>query len=208
MGLVIGIDFDNTIAIYHEVIHRIALEQRLIHSQFAKNKKCIRDHIRSIDHGEILWQKIQSIIYGARMNEAELSKGFLPFMAICKENNFKTYVISHKTLYTPFDETQTNLRTAAMNWMESKGLFKSSLAVLTRNDVYFEDTRLDKLKRIETMKCNFFIDDLAETFLEPSFPANVGKILYAPLDHPTHHKDIIMASNWASISKHIFSTSN
>jgi len=50
--VIIGIDFDNTIASYDEPMHRLAVERGLISSGLPKNKKLIRDTIRALEDDE------------------------------------------------------------------------------------------------------------------------------------------------------------
>ena len=97
MKSVIGIDFDNTIISYDHLIHKVAVEKNLIPSAFSKSKKEIRDHLRTIPGGEIEWQKIQALIYGPRITEANLMEGVNDFLKACKDNGIKVYIISHKT---------------------------------------------------------------------------------------------------------------
>ena len=59
---IIGMDFDNTIVSYDQVMHTVALEQEWIEPQLVKSKKQIRDHIRLLSDGERKWQKLQAIV--------------------------------------------------------------------------------------------------------------------------------------------------
>ena len=67
--------------------------------------------------------------------------------------------------------TKTNLRTAALEWMQKNNL------VISKDNIFFESTRQDKIKRIKELECTHFVDDLEETFEESSFPKKVKKIL-------------------------------
>ena len=119
-SLVIGVDFDNTIATYDELLHRQALEQGLISKDVAKNKMEVRDTVRMLPEGEIQWQKLQGLLYGPRMESAKVSDGLAAFCREWVGRGAKLYVVSHKTEYANFDETQTNLRQSALAWMAKK----------------------------------------------------------------------------------------
>lgn len=202
---IIGIDFDNTIAIYDDLIHKVAVKRGLIDRTFDKNKRLIRDHLRTFDNGEIIWQKVQSVIYGKRMHDAKIGQGFMTFMSLCKKKHIRAYIISHKTRTALFDEANMDLRETAIKWMKNKGLFDPNRTSLTPGEVYFEDTRIDKLHRIEKMQCTYFVDDLEETFYEYGFPKKVKKILYDPRNNGrTNSNDMTIVSNWAEITR-IFS---
>ncbi len=178
MPTVIGVDFDNTIVSYDDLIYREAVERGLIEGPIRKNKKIIRDVIRELPDGEIEWQKIQAAIYGPKMDAATLIEGVFDFFILCKNNGIKTYIVSHKTQYANYDTTGTDLRKEALNWLGKEGFFNSKLSGVAAGDVFFESTRVDKISRITALKCTHFIDDLEETFLEPTFPHHIDKILF------------------------------
>ena len=62
MHYIIGIDFDNTIISYDNIMHKIALERDLINADVIKSKKHIRDSIRMLPEGEIHWQRLQASV--------------------------------------------------------------------------------------------------------------------------------------------------
>jgi len=204
MDCKIGVDFDNTLVNYDDVMYDVAFQQRLIHPDIRKSKKDIRDRIRQLPDGEIEWQRLQAIVYGPRIGEARLVDGVPTFFQLCKQHKVTVYIISHKTEYASFDETATNLRGAAMTWMRNNGFFEADGLGLTQQDVYFESTRHDKIERIRHLRCTHFIDDLEETFLEDSFPTNVEKILYAPHRQPSSLPGVRVFATWREINDYFF----
>ena len=173
MPLRIGIDFDNTIVGYDEVMRRIALERGLIDGG-ERSKRAVRDRIRQLPGGEIEWQKLQALAYGPRMGEAVLLEGADEFIRRCRGAGMDVFIVSHKTLFANYDDTRTDLRAAAMAWMTARRFFEPDGLGLRCGDVYFEPTRAAKIARIEQIGCSHFIDDLVEVFLEPSFPSGVS----------------------------------
>jgi hypothetical protein len=75
---------------------------------------------------------------------------------------------------------------------------------LTRQDVFFESTRSDKIERMKVLRCTHFIDDLEEIFLDTSFPEGVQKILYAPWSTAASVNGIKAAGTWCKIGEWIF----
>jgi hypothetical protein len=207
MGHVIGIDFDNTVVSYDDVMHEIAVQQGLIPSDTRKSKKHIRDRTRQLPGGEIKWQRLQAKVYGPRMGEARLIEGVREFAKLCKKHRVQVCIVSHKTEYANYDETRTNLRAAALSWMMSNRFFDAEGLGLSQGDVYFEATRQEKIGRIRSLGCTHFVDDLEETFLEDSFPADVEKILYAP--HVQHGllQRVRVVTTWEEISDYFFGRS-
>ncbi len=208
MNLIIGVDFDNTIVSYDELIYNVALDQGLIDSSIKKSKKYIRDTIRQLPNGEVKWQQLQAIVYGRRIMEAKLTNRISKFFNLCRKNNVKLYIISHKTEFANYDETKTNLRLAALDWMKKNKFFDKQGLSFPRENIYFHSTREDKIKRIEQLKCTHFIDDLEETYEEKSFPNNVKKILFDPNQEHSRLREILIFHNWGDINEYFFKSDN
>jgi hypothetical protein len=202
--LVIGIDFDNTLVVYDELFRRMAEERGLISAADGRSKKEVRDLVRLLPEGEIQWQRLQAAAYGPRIAEAPLAEGAAEFLRRGRQANAKIYVISHKTERAGYDETNTNLRQAATEWMRDKGLFQTGGDGLTADAVRFGATRQEKIDFIRSLGCTHFIDDLEETYQEASFPAGVEKILYAPHPPETVPPGVRVAVSWKDIGEHLF----
>jgi len=91
-----------------------------------------------------------------------------------------------------------------MSWMDDSGFFGFDGSALSKKDVFFEDTRREKLKRIERLGCTHFIDDLEEVFLDEGFPQTVGKILYSPHRAASRAPGITIVASWEEISDLFF----
>jgi hypothetical protein len=180
---VIGIDFDNTIACYDELMHAIALSRGLIDAAVPVNKKVIRDTIRRLPDGESHWRGVQVTAYGPRMQEARPADGVADFFAECLRRRVPVYIVSHKTEFANFGEPGVNLRVAASAWLDRHGF---------RVPVFFESTRAEKADRIRTLGVTHFVDDLEETFREPGFPKGVRQLLLTP------------AATWRQIQDDVF----
>jgi hypothetical protein len=204
MRRTIGVDFDNTIASYDALMYRAAVERGLIEDDGCRTKKSVRDRIRQLPDGEIEWQRLQALAYGPLMREAQLIDGVDDFIRRCRSAGIAIAIVSHKTEYASYDETRTNLRTAALDWMAAHRFFDADGLALDRSGVYFESTRADKIARIEAIGCSLFVDDLDEVFLEPSFPHTVEKILYAPDARESAAADVAVMPNWRDLSDYVF----
>jgi len=175
--VLIGIDFDNTIACYDEGFLALARDMGLVPAAFYGGKKAVRDAVRAGPGGDIAWQQLQARAYGRDIGRARLTDGIATLLERARLRNIPVAVVSHKTQFSPFDP-ETDLRNAAMIWMESNGLFERGMGV-ARENVFFEPTRQDKIRRILSIGCTHFIDDLDEVFGEPDFPAHIRAYLYA-----------------------------
>jgi hypothetical protein len=185
--MIIGCDFDNTIADYEKGFARLAKEFELISQDFVGSKNEVRDHLRSIDGGEMKWQALQGQIYGNYIHFAKVMMGFESFLKTAKSNGAKITIISHKTEFGHFDEKKTNLRIAAVNWIKKNGLFDYF------EDIQFGATRDEKAEIIKKLSPDIFIDDLPEVFNHPNFPISVKQILFSKSDN-----------DWKMIRKQVF----
>ena len=203
--LCIGVDFDNTIVSYADVMYKTASRWKFIDPKTQKEKRIIRDQIRDLPDGENKWQKIQAFVYGRAMDQAELINGVKEFFVTCKKTGIPVFIVSHKTPYASMDEDKINLREAAMTWMRENQFFKENGLGLTKESIFFESTRQEKIRRIEQLQCSHFIDDLEETFLDPSFPDNTQKILFTSLESHSDIRNLKTFSDWNDIKDYLLS---
>ena len=145
-------------------------------------------------------------MYGPEMGRAELTNGAKAFFRQAGRNDSQLFIVSHKTESAKYDKTRTNLRHSAMAWMTRKGFFDINGLNMSKQNVYFETTRQEKLARIHQLGCTHFIDDLEEVFQEQDFPDNVEKILYDPSASDSNLSSIVIATTWTEISQLIFGT--
>jgi len=206
MHQIIGVDFDNTLVSYDDLLERLARERGLVSADTASVKKTIRDNIRRLTDGEIEWQRLQGVVYGPRMNEARLIDGVTEFFQACRQHGVRSVVVSHKTEYAGYDDTRTNLRQAALAWMEAQRFFELDGLGLRREDVYFAGTRAEKITTIKQLGCTLFVDDLEETYLEPDFPTDVEKLLFAPRGHAPV-PGVRVFRTWREILDYVFHSS-
>lgn len=204
MQPIIGIDLDNTIVCYDTLVHDIAVERGLIGPSFPRNKKAIRDHVRTKPDGEMSWQRLQAVMYGTAMERAEAYDGVLCFITRCRERGIRVVIVSHKTKHASASKENIDLREAARLWLRKNGFFSAPALLSEEHDVHFEQTRSDKIRRIGSIGCTHFIDDLEELFLEPSFPPGVKKILFAPHGEGSESPDIVTVSQWTRIEDVVF----
>lgn len=202
--MIIGIDFDNTIASYDELMHRLAVQWKWIAEGTPKNKKLIRDALRALPDGEAKWRRLQTQCYGPGMCDATPMEGVKEFIASCNARSVPVWIVSHKTEYANFGDPTVNLRAAALEWLTQQCFFAPDGLGIGRDRVFFEETREAKIRRIGSLGLSHFVDDLEETFLEPSFPAQVQKILYSPQQSCAVSGDWRSFGAWRDIARHLF----
>jgi hypothetical protein len=179
--MILGIDFDNTIACYDRVFHRHALAQELIPPSVLPKKNEIRNYLRK-EGREDEWTLLQGFVYGNCMREVEPFPEVVVFFRQCHHLGIPVFIISHRTRH-PYKGKKYDLHVAAFDWIKQQSLYSDSAEIL--KNVFFELTKEEKIERIRLQHCTHFIDDLPEFLTEPAFPNDIQKILFDPLEvHP------------------------
>ncbi len=201
--ILFGTDFDNTIVSYDHLFQASAREMGVEVPSHLTTKAGIRDYIRSLPRGEILWQKIQADVYGPRMSEARIIDGFDAFISRCREHAIPVFIVSHKTKFAAQDR-EINLRFSALTWMEANGFFDRKRLGFLPSEVFFEATRESKITKIRNLRCSHFVDDMEEVLLHDGFPENIVKILIAKNGQGRKPKGVTALSSWCQIADHLF----
>jgi len=203
MDLMIGIDFDNTIASYDSLASQIVVEWGLFERGAVTNVKQIRTQLRAKSGGEIRWRDLQAAMYGRRISGAETTDGLMEFLRECAEKGVRVAVVSHKTRHAERDTEQIDLRASALGWLRSKGLLDPDQFGLNESVIYFEPTPASKARRVAEIGCTHFIDDNPLVFMESDFPETAEKILFSPGGEEEVPDGVIETRNWAEIASRI-----
>ena len=170
MTLRIGIDFDNTIVDYRPVFLPAARALGLVGPAFAGDGKTeIRDRLRVLPDGEMRWQQLQAHVYGVAIDGAPAYAGVERFIATARARGATLAIVSHKSRFAAADPGGADLRAAALRWLSARGLIGP--AGIAADDVFFEETRAEKLDRVRRLELTHFVDDLADLLTDRAFPA-------------------------------------
>ena len=203
--MIIGIDFDNTIARYDNSFKKIAIEKGFISKEWnGQGKTQLRDYLHTKTEGEKKWMKLQGLVYGKYMDFAEIMPGVAKFLILCKSRKIQVFIVSHKTEYGHFDSEKISLRQQAIKWMIKHRFFDLDYLGLNQKRIFFAESREEKVNIIASLRCEYFIDDLPEVFQENHFPESTKKILFSQIIlNENGQKEITIFNNWEDISKHI-----
>ena len=207
---IVGIDLDNTIINYNDAFKYTAIKLNLLSKEWVKSnllsangispKNLIKKHILSQKGGQYNWESLQGQVYGNFIQRAQIFSGVANFLLHCYSRGIKVFVISHKTKFGHYDKYKTSLREAAVNFLEQNNLLSGAYG-LSKNSIFFFDTREDKVRKIAELGCNYFIDDLPEVFLEPNFPKKTEKITFNPQGQFSYENSF---NTWHEINKYFF----
>jgi hypothetical protein len=175
----IGLDLDNTIINYQPAFLAQAKKIQLIPDDFDGAKSAIKQYIVK-HHDEKAWQKLQGVVYGPGINEAVIYPGVKDFLDQCHQNGHRVTIVSHKTQYGHFDETRTDLRKAALQFLSDNAILKTQYIGLSDQDIHFATTRDEKIAKITEFKFDYFVDDLEEVLEDAKFPSSIHKVHFVP----------------------------
>ena len=188
---IVGIDLDNTIAIYDKLI-RNQVNLLNVPIEFI-SKKSISDYLRSIGSNDE-WTKLQGLIYGPLMDYAEVANGFLDTLGELIERNFEIIIISHRTNYSEYDGLY-DLHYFANKWIE-----KNIVSISGKNKIkkiIFAESIEQKIECISRENITYFIDDLPKILNHVKFPKNTKKILYSSeIDVGSY---FLQTNNWGEL---------
>jgi hypothetical protein len=197
----IGIDFDNTIVSYDKLFYQIAVEKKIITSNFPVNKIAVRNRLRSLNQEDI-WTVMQGEVYGLRLREATPYPYFFDFIKAVQRLSHQIFIISHKTK-VPFAGPAYDLHQAAREWI-IKNMELNGIKFDESKSAFFEITQEKKIERIARLDCDVFIDDLPEILSMPGFPSKTVKILFDPDNtHTKKNQKIINLTSWKRIEKYL-----
>ena len=195
----LGLDFDNTLVRYDNLFHQLALEKCLITDSVPADKTAIRDYLRNQGQDE-QFTLLQGEVYGLRILEAEPADGMLETLRNLDKRNIKMVLVSHKTR-TPYKGPAYDLHQAAWQWLDKYGFFAPDGLGWSRSQVFFEESKEDKVARIENHGCTHYVDDLPEIL--DMLPEGITPILYDPKNNNCNHKSIHL-DNWSSFHESIW----
>ena len=204
MNLTIGVDFDNTIACYDNAFSVVAHELGLTDFPTSLSKSQVKEVVLGRPRGDLDWQKLQGQVYGKYIHLATVFPGFVEFVCRSKLNGHLIFIVSHKSEYGHFDNTQVNLRDAALRWMTHNRIIGSDGTALLSSEIFFESTRPEKLARIRALDCTHYIDDLAEVLEDPIFPDTTEKFLFAPADSVNIRSGLSVERSWRMLTHRLF----
>ena|SRR3990172_8669038 len=196
----IGIDFDNTLIDYSQVFNSCAKKITSATESVLAHKNALRSYLQTKKHGNALWTALQCRVYGQGIEKAKFSRGVLKFLYVCKRKKIPVTIISHKSKICS-EGRYHDIRTPAYLFLDRHKFYDKT--GISKDLVYFEETRQDKLFRIKREKCTHFIDDLYDVFQAPTFPEKITKILYGT-NATNYGNDILSFSGWRDIMHYFF----
>ena len=194
---IIGLDFDNTLITYDELFYKLSLEKNLIKENFSQNKIAIRDYLRSKGEEE-KFTLLQGEVYGLRIEEAKPAQNMIQTLYYLKQKGYKFEIVSHKTK-KPYAGPPYDLRKAAMKWLEKNNFFNHKFLNLSKNDIYFAETKTEKINKINQSKFDYYIDDLPD-ILE-RLDLNIKGILYCPNNGKSNKEKYIFLQDWSKLKE-------
>jgi len=184
--LKIGIDLDNTLIDYSKAFLFGGKQMGLVPITWQGSRQEIRKVIRSLPEGEHSWQSLQGRVYGRWINKASLFSGSYRFLWRCRLRGWQPIVVSHKTEYGHYDSDHIPLREVALEFLKSENVWETEPNKLL-NAIFFETNRDSKIKTIEKLELDIFVDDTPEVLNDLNFPNSTRALLFDPENQHSLH---------------------
>lgn len=193
----LGLDFDNTLTNYDSLFFNLAFEKNLIPKNLEKSKVAVRKFL--IDKNlENQFTLLQGEVYGIRIKEALQAEGMFKALKSIKSKGIKIVIVSHKSQY-PFVGPKYDLHASAMKWLEKNKFFIPTGLNLSKKDVFFELTKESKVRRIKSLGCTHYIDDLPEIL--KMIDSRICKIFYNPFRLSENDKTLKNLFSWNDLDQ-------
>ena len=196
--MLIGIDFDNTIVNYGDVFRSTAAAWGLISPASKVTREEIRDRLNSRGQASD-FTRLQGYVYGPGVLQSVPYTGFKQFVLGARLNGHEVFVASHKTRF-PIEGPRYDLRSYARQFLLRHGLLGTH--AIANNDIHFEPSLEQKMKRIQSHAPDVFIDDLPQVLTRSDFPGRTQAILFDPEGQHAElsKRAIVHANDWDQIS--------
>ena len=172
--MIIGIDFDNTIADYTGVFHHVGVKLGWLPKEVGQTKEDVKAYFINAGN-EPKWTELQGIVYGKEINQAKPYLGCLKTLQQLKAQGHTLKLVSHKTKY-PIIGEKVDFHVAAKYWLSSHQFTQCNNAPFEGFHLYFKETKTLKVQTIDELNCDIFIDDLSSVLSDPLFPSRTKKI--------------------------------
>lgn len=173
----IGLDFDNTIVCYHQAIAVLAENLKDLAPILPLTKTAIRNFLRT-EGRESEWTAFQGELYGPGMRVAKPFDDAIATMQELVKMGHELAIVSHRSR-KPYAGKEYDLHEAAKQWV-NEHLHKNGLFVERGSEVFFLETREQKIERITELGFKAFVDDLPEILNSATFPRQTCGILFDP----------------------------
>jgi len=168
----IGIDLDNTIAIYDNLFSKYA--SNLLGVKGCRNKKEVAHYLKN-QNREKDWTFLQGEVYGKYMTEASVAKHFIERISSIDLSEAVFEIVSHRSLF-PSSGALYNMRNIAYDWIELN--ISPYTQINIYKSVFFFETIEEKIQFISESSYFAFVDDLPFIFENNHFPKNTRAFLF------------------------------
>lgn len=199
-ALILGVDFDNTLACYSDLFYTLALERGLIDQAVARDKRSVRDALRRRGL-EQEWTELQGLAYGQRLLAAPPFPAAIETLRVLHRAGISLRVVSHKTCF-PARGPRYDLRAAALEWLSHYGVLDPARTGIGREQIFFENSQRAKCQRVRALHCTHFVDDLREFLLHPEFPPGVQRLLFDPSGEGMGRRSVRVVTDWNQVAEY------
>ncbi len=111
---------------------------------------------------------MQEWMYTDGLNHATLNAGAWELFEKLNSQNAGLFIVSHKTPESAINKL--DLIQPARSWIKEN---LSNVLGLGTDHIFFENSRISKVKRIASLGLTHYVDDLLEVLQEENYPPNI-----------------------------------
>ena len=168
----IGIDLDNTIAIYDSIFSKYA--SILLGVKGCSKKKEVAYFLKK-QKRENDWTFLQGEVYGKYMNEASVANHFIERLSSIDLSEAVFEIVSHRSSL-PSSGALYNMRNIAYEWIDINIAPYTNINI--NKSVFFFETIEEKIQFISDSNYFSFVDDLPLIFANKNFPKKTRAFLF------------------------------
>ena len=204
--MLIGLDFDNTIVRYDNAIKVLSEDIPNLPPDLPRTKLSLRNFLRD-ENREDEWTLFQGKLYGPGMRFADPFPQAITSMKALICLGHELVIVSHRSK-RPYAGEPYDLHFFAQQWitdnLRPQGLFNLDT---DQPNVFFLESKSEKISKITSLNCQVFIDDLPEIFSDLNFPARTKRFLFNPNNQPIANSDhpFLLLDHWNDLPQYISS---
>jgi len=137
-------------------------------------------------------------MYTDGLNHASVNVGAWKLFEKLRSQNAELFIVSHKTPVSAINKV--DLIQPARSWIKANF---SKMPELVTNHIFFEQSRISKVKRIASLGLTHYVDDLLEVLQEKNYPQNIKSFWLSIVANDSLSENITVVKTLDSIIDYV-----
>jgi hypothetical protein len=141
---------------------------------------------------------VQEWMYTDGLNHATVNAGAWELFEKLRIQNADLFIVSHKTPESAINKL--DLIQPARSWIQEH---LSNVPGLGADHIFFEHSRISKVKRIASLGLTHYVDDLLEVLQEENYPPNIKSFWLSIATQNSLSENVIVVETLDSIIDYV-----